>query len=172
MTWIHDNITSQSLAFRCCYDKGQIPLPIESSLIQIMVICEASHQGIDGETKELTCVLLVDEETLEATFKPFQTRALLIYGVQRLNQWNEIPAGDRTEAKPTLILVPVHLITQWIKACRMVVPDVLIICNYYGDYRYADSLVIDGNWYQSSVIIKNYLSRRRESLANARYPSR
>ncbi len=36
-----------------------------------MVICEASHQGIDGETKELTCVLLVDEETLEATFKPF-----------------------------------------------------------------------------------------------------
>jgi len=108
-----------------------------------VAICEARHQVIDGKTQELTCVLLADIEPLEGTHNPFSTRTLLIYREQRLYQWNETPAGYRTEVKPTLILIPVHLITQWIKAFCMVVPDVFIICNYYGDYRNVENLVVD-----------------------------
>ena len=51
-------------------------------------------------------------------------------------QWRRRqPVSERAKAKPTLILVPHHLMNQWIRAFDLIAPGQFTVYKYHGDMR-------------------------------------
>ena len=73
-------------------------------------------------------------------------------------------------ARPILILLPVNLITQWIKAIERVAPGFFLVYKYYGDGRptrmkpVADEVVVSGNLHRGHELLDGKPQRARSII--------